>query len=100
MISSRLYNIIKSPLVTEKTNTIAQNNNVVTVAVVSDATKPEIKQAFEKVLGVKVKAVNTINYQGKVKRTGQRLGRRQDWKKAYVTLMPGQTVDFVGSQAE
>jgi len=50
MVSSRLYNIIKSPLVTEKTNTIAQANNVVTVAVASDATKPEIKQAFKRFL--------------------------------------------------
>ncbi len=100
MIKSRLYDIIKSPLVTEKTNDVSKANNVVAVAVVRDATKPEIKAAFEEILGVKVKAVNTLNCRGKVKRVGQRTGRRQDWKKAYVTLMPGQTVDFVSTQAE
>ena len=100
MIKSRLYNIIKSPVFTEKTVALNKVYNVVSVAVVRDANKYEIKEAFEQIFSVKVKSVNTLNCQGKVKRTGQRLGRRQDWKKAYVTLMPGQTVDFLGSQAE
>lgn len=99
MDKSRLYSIIKSPLVTEKTNNVAQLGTY-TFSVVRDANKLEIKAAVEEIFNVKVKSVNTLNYQGKVKRTGQRIGRRQDWKKAYVTLMPGQNLDFAEGKAE
>ena len=68
--------------------------------VLPSASKDEIKFAVEQIFDVKVKSVNTLNVRGKVKRTGNRMGRRQDWKKAYVTLMPGQTINFGQNTAE
>ncbi|MDD2841743.1 MAG: 50S ribosomal protein L23, partial [Tolumonas sp.] len=62
--------------------------------------KAEIKAAVEKLFEVKVEAVRTLNVVGKTKRTGSRMGRRSDWKKAYVTLVEGQDIDFVGGAAE
>jgi large subunit ribosomal protein L23 len=73
----------------EKTNTIV-------LKVAKDATKAEIKAAVQKLFEVEVKDVNTLVVKGKVKRSGQRIGRRNDWKKAYVTLKEGQNLDFVG----
>jgi large subunit ribosomal protein L23 len=80
-MKSRLYSIIKSPIVTEKSNNVLANTNTYTFSVVRDANKLEIKAAVEEAFNVKVKSVNTLNMQGKVKRTGQRIGRRQDWKR-------------------
>ena len=68
--------------------------------VATDASKAEIKAAVEKLFEVKVEAVRTLNVAGKTKRTGARMGRRSDWKKAYVTLVEGQDIDFVGGAAE
>jgi large subunit ribosomal protein L23 len=73
----------------EKTNTIV-------LKVANDATKAEIVAAVEKLFEVEVKDVNTLVVKGKVKRQGQRIGRRSDWKKAYVTLKEGQNLDFAG----
>lgn len=64
--------------------------------VAKDATKAEIKAAVQKLFEVEVKDVNTLVVKGKVKRHGQRVGRRSDWKKAYVTLKEGQNLDFIG----
>ncbi|MGN1394511.1 MAG: 50S ribosomal protein L23 [Succinivibrionaceae bacterium] len=99
MNKSRLYSILKRPIVTEKTSGLLQSGTYA-FAVVTDANKQEIKAAVEEIFNVKVKSVNTLNYQGKVKRTGQRLGRRQDWKKAYITLVPGQTLEIGEGKAE
>jgi len=99
-MKSRLYSIIKSPIVTEKSNNVLANTNTYTFSVVRDANKLEIKAAVEEAFNVKVKSVNTLNMQGKVKRTGQRIGRRQDWKKAYITLQPGETLSFCEGNAE
>ena len=89
-----IYDVIKKPLVTEKTATEKDANNVVAFVVDRDANKIEIKQSVEKLFKVKVTAVKTINVAGKMKRVGKNLGKRSNWKKAYVTLKEGSTIDF------
>ena len=89
---AELYDVIRKPIVTEK-STMASMANAVVFEVAKDATKPLIKEAIEAIYGVKVKAVNTILTKGKVKRFRGRPGRRNDVKKAYVTLEEGNTVD-------
>ncbi len=88
----RMYNIILAPVITEK-STLGSEHNQVTFKVAQDASKPEVKQAIEELFGVKVKAVNTLNQKGKIKRFRGRLGKRNDMKKAIVTLEEGQTLD-------
>jgi large subunit ribosomal protein L23 len=88
-----MYQIIKSPLITEKATALAERNQVV-FKVALDATKPEIKAAIEGLFGVKVMAVNTLLAKGKVKRFKGRVGRRSDVKKAFVRLAEGQTIDL------
>ena len=79
---------------------VAEKLNTIVFKVATDATKAEIKAAVEKLFEVKVEAVRTLNVMGKTKRTGARVGKRSDWKKAYVTLVPGQDIDFMGGAAE
>jgi large subunit ribosomal protein L23 len=88
----RAYRILQRPLVTEKSTNGSQFGQV-SFVVAPDATKPEIKQAVEKVFGVKVQKVNTSVLKGKVKRFKGVLGTRSDIKKAIVTLAEGQTID-------
>jgi len=87
-----LYDVIRRPLVTEKT-TMASENNAVVFEVAIDANKPVIREAVETLFGVKVKAVNTTVTKGKVKRFRGKLGKRKDVKKAYVTLEEGHMID-------
>ncbi len=89
-----IYDVIKRPFVTEKTTTEKDERNVVAFVVDKAANKIEIKEAVEKLFKVEVDTVNTVNVAGKVKRYGARLGKRSNWKKAYVTLKSGSTVDF------
>ena len=89
---ARMYEVIRSPLITEKTTNGSEHSQV-TFRVSKDATKPEIKQAIEGLFKVKVKAVNTLTVKGKVKRTRGRPGRRSDVKKAIVTLAEGHSID-------
>lgn len=91
-----LYEIIRKPLISEKANLLKENSQIVTFEVDRSANKIEIKQAVEKAFDVKVKAVNTIQFRGKMKRVGANLGQRNNWKKAYVTLVDGQNIDFYG----
>ncbi len=91
--SGRLYNILQSPVVTEKSHTGAQYSQV-TFFVPVDANKHEIAAAVEKIYGAKVLAVNTLTMKGKNKRFRQRAGTRMDRKKAIVTLRPGQQIDL------
>lgn len=84
---------ILSPVITEKSTSLSQNNQVV-FQVALKATKTEIKAAVEGIWGVKVKAVNTIVNKGKTKRFKGRIGFRSDTKKAVVTLAEGQTIDI------
>jgi large subunit ribosomal protein L23 len=86
------YDIIKKPIITEKA-TMASENNAVVFQVKMEATKPQIKEAVEAVFGVKVKAVNTTITKGKTKKFKGRPGVRSDKKKAYVTLVEGNTID-------
>lgn len=92
MNRERMYDIILSPVITEKA-TMASEHNQVTFRVANDATKPEIKQAVEKLFDVKVKAVNTLRQVGKVKRFRGKLGKRSDYKKAIVSLAEGHSID-------
>lgn len=91
-----LYEIIRKPLISEKANLLKDSSQIVTFEVDRGANKIEIKRAVEKAFDVKVKAVNTIQFRGKMKRVGANQGQRNNWKKAYVTLAEGQNIDFYG----
>ncbi len=88
----RMYEVIRRPVVTEK-STLGSEHNQVTFVVPLDVTKPEIKAAIEDIFKVKVKAVNTLRQKGKVKRFRGQLGKRSDSKKAFVTLDEGHSID-------
>ena len=92
MSQGRMYDLIRSPVVTEK-STLGSQHNQVTFRVPLDATKPEIKAAVEGVFKVKVAAVNTLRQMGKTKRFKGHIGQRSDFKKAMVTLAEGHTID-------
>jgi len=92
MKESELYDIIVAPLITEKA-TLASENNQVIFKVAAKATKPQVKEAVERLFNVKVKAVNTLNRQGKVKRFRGIQGRQNAMKKAIVTLQEGSSID-------
>ncbi len=89
-----IYSVIKKPHVTEKTSLGSDANNTVSIVVDKDANKIEIKQAVETLFKVKVSDVRTVNVAGKVKRFGKTSAKRSNWKKAYVTLQEGQSIDF------
>ncbi|SPF77752.1 50S ribosomal protein L23 [Pseudoprimorskyibacter insulae] len=89
---AEMYDVIRKPIITEKT-TLASENGAVVFEVAIDAAKPQIKEAVESLFNVKVKAVNTTITKGKVKRFRGQLGKRKDVKKAYVTLEEGNTID-------
>lgn len=91
-----LHEILHKPLITEKANLLQEDAQVVAFEVARSANKIEIKQAVEKAFDVRVKAVKTANYRGKTKRVGVNFGQRNHWKKAYVTLEDGQSIDFYG----
>ena len=88
------YDILRGPVVTEKTTLQKELNNQVTFKVDKRANRVEIKDAVEKAFNTKVKQVRTVQVKGKVKQRGRIIGKRNDWKKAVVTLMPGQRIDF------
>ena len=90
----RLMGVLLAPHVTEKTALAMQNANQYAFRVRRDASKPDIKAAVELMFEVKVAAVNVVNESGKTRRCGTTPGRTQDWKKAYVRLAPGQTIDY------
>lgn len=90
--SERMYEVIRRPVVTEK-STLGSEHNQVTFEVPLDASKTEIKAAVEQLFKVKVKAVNTLRRKGKTKRFRGELGKRSDMKKAFVTLDEGHSID-------
>jgi len=90
----QLMNVLIAPHVTEKTATAMQNNNQYTFRVRKDATKTDIKAAVELMFEVKVKGVQVVNEPGKSRRFSKMIGRTQDWKKAYVSLAQGQSIDY------
>ena len=88
------YDVIKRPLITEKTSIQKETFNQLTFEVAPQANRIEIKRAVENIFNVNVAGVRTMQVKGKVKRRGRILGKRRDWKKAIVTLMPGERIDF------
>ena len=95
----RLMSVLVAPHVSEKSARVSEGANQFVFRVRPDATKPEIKAAVELMFEVKVDGVQVVNAEGKAKRFGQRFGRRQDFKKAYVRLAAGQTIELAGPQA-
>lgn len=90
----RLHRLILAPIVSEKSTRATEQANQYVFKVLKDAAKPEIKVAVEKLFSVRVLDVQTLNVKGKNKGGQKTPGRRSDWKKAYVTLAEGQTIDF------
>jgi large subunit ribosomal protein L23 len=88
------YDIIKRPLITEKTSIQKELHNQVSFEVDRRANRIEIKRAVEKIFSVRVTGVKTMQVRGKVKRRGRIEGKRRNWKKAVVRLEPGQRIDF------
>ena len=88
------YDIIRVPRITEKGTRLKEKNNVLTFEVKIDANKVQVRKAIEGIFKVKVSDITTVKNAGKLKRVGQRHGRRSDWKKAYVTLKPGEKIDI------
>ena len=89
-----IYQVLKYPIDTEKTNLQKELLNQMSFEVDPLANRVEIKKAVEQIFNVKVKSVNTMNVKGKVKQRGRIVGKRKDWKKALVTLMPGHRINF------
>ena len=88
------YDVIRRPINTEKTTIQKEEANQVTFEVSRTANRIEIGRCVENIFNVKVAAVRTMQVKGKVKRRGRTLGRRRNWKKAIVTLMPGERIEF------
>ena len=95
MNQERLMQVLLAPQISEKATYVADKNEQVIFRVASDATKPEIKAAVELLFKVQVETVQVANVKGKVKRFKGAVGRRKGWKKAYVSLKPGQELNFV-----
>lgn len=96
MSRERLMTILLGPHVSEKSTTVADANNQIVFRVRRDASKAEVRRAVEMMFEVEVEGVQILNQGGKQKRFGRTLGKRPDWKKAYVRLKAGQDIDFLG----
>ena len=94
----RLAQVLVAPIISEKATRIGEKQNQVLFKVLRDATKPEIKAAVELMFKVNVKSVQVSCVKGKQKRFGRYTGRRNNWKKAYVCLAPGQEINFAASE--
>ncbi len=99
MSNNRLYQVLLSPRVTEKTTLVGENSNQYVFHVVRDASKAEVKGAVELLFEVNVEAVRMVNVKGKTKSFRMRPGKRSDWKKAYVRVQEGQVIDFLGGES-
>ena len=91
-VSAHLYDVLRAPHISEKSARVQENNQYV-FEVAPNANKSLVKAAVEALFNVTVEAVNLVNVKGKVKSFRQRAGRRQGWRKAYVRLQDGQTID-------
>jgi large subunit ribosomal protein L23 len=98
MNQERIFKVLLGPHVSEKATVLADSKNQFVFKVDTTATKLEIKKAVEQLFNVKVQSVATLNVKGKTKRTVRGLGKRNDWKKAYVSLQPGQDIDFASAE--
>ena len=99
MSNDRLYKVLLSPRMTEKTSRIGESSNQYVFKVTSDSNKTEIKKAVEKLFEVNVESVRIVNVKGKSKTFKLRAGKRSDWKKAYVRVQEGQVIDFLGGES-
>ncbi len=97
-MDQQVYKVLLAPKITEKATMIGELNNQFVFKVAPEATKPQIKEAVEQLFKVKVKSVQVSNVKGKVKRFGQRLGKRPNWKKAFVSLHEGHDIDFMSAE--
>jgi large subunit ribosomal protein L23 len=93
----RLMGVLLGPHLSEKSTRVGEIANQVVFRVRTDSTKQEVRRAVELLFEVQVEKVRMVNCRGKVKRFGQTTCRRQDWKKAYVTLAEGNDIDFLGA---
>jgi large subunit ribosomal protein L23 len=91
------HDIIQAPLISEKGSLLAETTNQVLFKVRPDANKIEVRKAVEVLFKVKVEKVRLARYLGKIRRVGRTMGRRSQWKKAYVTLKEGDKIDFFGA---
>ena len=97
MNDAKLYNVIRAPRISEKTARLQEISNQYVFEVATDATKADIKVAVEKIFDVKVDAVNVVNVKGKSKSFKNRSGSRGDWRKAYVKLADGQSIEVMAT---
>jgi large subunit ribosomal protein L23 len=98
MNQERLMNVLLEPHISEKSTLLADQANQVVFKVVPSATRTEIKKAVELLFNVEVEGVQVTNMKGKTKRTALGMGRRKDWKKAYVRIKAGQDINFMGAE--
>jgi len=98
MNSERILKVLKGPHISEKASIVADVNKQIVFKVDTTANKLEVKNAVEKLFNVKVKDVQIANVKGKVKRFRQSIGKRNDWKKAYVSLQDGYDIDFASAE--
>lgn len=98
MSQERLMNVLLGPHISEKSSVVADQNNQVVFKVAVDATKDEIKKAVELLFEVVVENVQVMNMKGKTKRSANGLGRRRNWKKAYISIKEGQDINFAGAE--
>ena len=89
-MDSKVYKVIRRPIITEKGLAVKETQHTVVFEVAAGATKTQIKEAVQQIFKVKVDAVRTANFHGKMRRRGQNEGYRRDWKKAYVKLAEGE----------
>jgi large subunit ribosomal protein L23 len=99
MNKNRLYQVLLNPRVTEKTARVGENSNQYVFEVASDANKAEVRAAVEHLFEVNVESVRIVNVKGKTKSFRMRPGKRSDWKKAYVRVQEGQSLDFLGAES-
>ena len=99
MNSERLHQVLRRPVISEKSTMAAETKRQVVFEVLTDATKKEVKEAVEALFEVSVEGVQVINVRGKIKRFGGTPGKRANWKKAYVRLAEGDDIDFLGAGA-
>ena len=98
--AEQLMNVVLAPVVSEKSTRVADKNRQYVFRVADDATKPEIKAAVELMFKVQVERVQVANVRGKEKRFGRFIGRRNNWKKAFVCLKPGQEISFAAGETK
>ena len=96
--AERLMNVVLAPVVSEKSTRVADKNRQYVFRVADNATKPQVKAAIELMFKTKVQSVTVLNVHGKEKRFGRFMGRRRNWKKAYVRLAAGQEINFAATE--